>query len=44
MGGQILLVGMNEHANPQIKQYDLVRNEITIKGTYIQSYDFPKSG
>ncbi|WP_342045763.1 zinc-dependent alcohol dehydrogenase, partial [Bacillus sp. OTU530] len=41
-GGQILLVGMNEHANPQIKQYDLVRNEITIKGTYIQSYDFPK--
>ncbi|MFP3126491.1 zinc-dependent alcohol dehydrogenase family protein [Ectobacillus funiculus] len=41
-GGQILLVGMNEHANPQIKQYDLVRKEITIKGTYIQSYDFPK--
>ncbi|MCM3652293.1 zinc-dependent alcohol dehydrogenase [Metabacillus litoralis] len=41
-GGQILLVGMNEHANPQIKQYDLTKNEITVKGTYIQNYDFPK--
>jgi 2-desacetyl-2-hydroxyethyl bacteriochlorophyllide A dehydrogenase len=41
-GGQIILVGMNEHAKPQIKQYDLTRNEITVKGTIIQNYDFPK--
>lgn len=41
-GGQILLVGMNEHAKPAIKQYELTRNEITVKGTYIQKKDFPK--
>lgn len=41
-GGQILLVGMNEHALPKIKQYDLARNEVTVKGTFIQNNDFPK--
>jgi 2-desacetyl-2-hydroxyethyl bacteriochlorophyllide A dehydrogenase len=41
-GGQILLVGMNEHALPPISQYEITRNEITVKGTYIQNYDFPK--
>jgi 2-desacetyl-2-hydroxyethyl bacteriochlorophyllide A dehydrogenase len=41
-GGQILLVGMNEHAHPDIKQYDLTRNEITVKGTFIQNNNFPK--
>ncbi|MBS4208876.1 alcohol dehydrogenase catalytic domain-containing protein [Bacillus sp. FJAT-50079] len=41
-GGQILLCGMNEHANPAIKQYDLTLNEIDVKGTYIQKNDFPK--
>ncbi|GAA0318439.1 zinc-dependent alcohol dehydrogenase family protein [Oceanobacillus oncorhynchi subsp. oncorhynchi] len=41
-GGQVLVLGMNEHAAPAIKQYDITRNEITIKGTYIQNFDFPK--
>ncbi|MFF2501019.1 zinc-binding dehydrogenase [Peribacillus sp. NPDC058075] len=41
-GGQILLVGMNEHAQPPIKQYDITRHEITVKGTFIQNHDFPK--
>lgn len=41
-GGQILLVGMNEHAQPIIKQYDITRNEITVQGTFIQNNDFPK--
>lgn len=41
-GGQILLVGMNSHAKPAINQYDITRNEITVKGTYIQNHHFPK--
>ncbi|MGW9019827.1 zinc-binding dehydrogenase, partial [Priestia megaterium] len=41
-GGQILLIGMNEHALPPIKQYDITRNDITVKGTFIQNHDFPK--
>ncbi|WP_100331159.1 alcohol dehydrogenase catalytic domain-containing protein [Bacillus xiapuensis] len=41
-GGQVLLVGMNEHANPSIKQYDITRNEIAVKGTFIQKCDFPR--
>jgi 2-desacetyl-2-hydroxyethyl bacteriochlorophyllide A dehydrogenase len=41
-GGQVLLVGMNEHAIPGIEQYQITRSEITIKGTYIQNNDFPK--
>lgn len=41
-GGQVLLVGMNEHASPNISQYQITRKEITVKGTYIQNYDFPK--
>lgn len=41
-GGQILLVGMNEYAKPSISQYNITRNEVTVKGTYIQNYDFPK--
>jgi 2-desacetyl-2-hydroxyethyl bacteriochlorophyllide A dehydrogenase len=41
-GGQILLVGLNEHALPPIKQYEITRNEITVKGTFIQNHHFPK--
>ena len=33
---------MNEHASPNISQYQITRKEITVKGTYIQNYDFPK--
>ncbi|WP_068673458.1 zinc-binding dehydrogenase [Oceanobacillus sp. Castelsardo] len=41
-GGKILLVGMNDHAETTVRQYDITRNEITIQGTYIQNFDFPK--
>ncbi|MCY9665797.1 alcohol dehydrogenase catalytic domain-containing protein [Paenibacillus alginolyticus] len=42
-GGQILLVGMNSHAAPAIKQYDLTKYEITVKGTYISKFNFGKA-
>ncbi len=41
-GGQILLVGMNQHALPKIKQNDITRYEVTVKGTYISNHSFPK--
>lgn len=41
-GGQILLVGMNQHALPPIKQNDITRYEVTVKGTYISNHTFPK--
>lgn len=41
-GGKVLLVGMNEHKNQEISQYYITRNEITIMGTYIQNFNFPK--
>lgn len=41
-GGQVLLVGMNKNANPDINQYSITRNEISVKGTYIQNNKFPK--
>ncbi|MFQ5822773.1 MAG: zinc-binding dehydrogenase [bacterium] len=41
LGGRILLFGMNQHAKPPIKQYDITRNEITVMGTYIALNTFP---
>jgi threonine dehydrogenase-like Zn-dependent dehydrogenase len=41
LGGKILLFGMNQHARPPIKQYDITRNEITVMGTYIALNTFP---
>ncbi len=41
LGGRILLFGMNQHARPPIKQYDITRNEITVMGTFIARNTFP---
>lgn len=40
-GGRIVLFGMNEHARPAIKQYDVTKYEIQILGTYIARGTFP---
>lgn len=42
-GGTILLFGMNENALPQVKQYDITKNEITVVGTYIARWTFPQA-
>lgn len=42
-GGQITLFGMIEHAQPPIKQFDITRNELTIVGTFVSSYTFPRA-
>jgi threonine dehydrogenase-like Zn-dependent dehydrogenase len=41
-GGQILLLGMNQHATPPIRQHDITRYEVSVKGTYISRFSFPK--
>lgn len=40
-GGRVLLFGMNEHARPAIKAYDITKFEIQILGTYIARGTFP---
>ena len=42
-GGQITLFGMNEHANPSVKQFDITRNELSIYGTFVSPYTFPRA-
>lgn len=42
-GGNISLFGMNTHAKPAIPQCDITRSEITIVGSYVGKYTFPRS-
>lgn len=39
-GGKLTLFGMNENYKCEIKPYDIVRNEITIIGTFIDNMTF----
>lgn len=41
-GGEVLVFGMNQQAEPRLRQYDLTRREITVKGTYISRFSFPR--
>jgi 2-desacetyl-2-hydroxyethyl bacteriochlorophyllide A dehydrogenase len=40
-GGRIVLFGMNEHARPVLKQYDITKYEYQILGSYIARGTFP---
>ncbi|MCY9665808.1 alcohol dehydrogenase catalytic domain-containing protein [Paenibacillus alginolyticus] len=42
-GGQVLLLGLNSHALPAVKQYDITKNEISVKGTFISKFSFAKA-
>lgn len=42
-GGRVVLFGMNEHARPAVKQYDVTKYEIQILGTYIARGTFPQA-
>lgn len=42
-GGRILLFGMNEHARPVLKQYDITKYEYQILGSYIARGTFPQA-
>ncbi len=42
-GGKLTLFGMIEHAAPPIKQFDITRNELTIYGTFVSPYTFPRA-
>ena len=42
-GGQITLFGMSEHARPEVKQFDITRNELTVYGTFVSPYTFPRA-
>ncbi|MCB9452847.1 MAG: alcohol dehydrogenase catalytic domain-containing protein [Anaerolineaceae bacterium] len=42
-GGKITLFGMNEHAHPPVKQFDITRNELTVYGTFVSPYTFPRA-
>lgn len=42
-GGKVALFGMNETARPAIKQYDITHKELTIYGTYVGAFTFPRA-
>ena len=42
-GGRIVLFGMNEHARPVLKQYDITKCEYQILGSYIARGTFPQA-
>lgn len=41
--GQISLFGMNGHALPQVRQYDITRNELVVYGSYVGAHSFPRA-
>jgi threonine dehydrogenase-like Zn-dependent dehydrogenase len=43
VGGRVLLFGMNSRARPDVRQYDITRNELTVLGAYVGSNVFPKA-
>lgn len=42
-GGRVVLFGMNEHARPVLKQFDITKNEYQILGSYIARGTFPQA-
>lgn len=42
-GGRIVLFGMNEHARPVLKQYDITKYEYQILGSYIARGTYPQA-
>jgi threonine dehydrogenase-like Zn-dependent dehydrogenase len=42
-GGRIVLFGMNEHARPSLKQYDVTKYEYQILGSYIARGTYPQA-
>ncbi|OFX28920.1 MAG: L-threonine 3-dehydrogenase [Armatimonadetes bacterium RBG_16_67_12] len=42
-GGRIVLFGMNEHARPTLKQYDITKYEYRILGSYIARGTYPQA-
>jgi (R,R)-butanediol dehydrogenase/meso-butanediol dehydrogenase/diacetyl reductase len=42
-GGRIVLFGMNEHARPVLKQYDVTKYEYQILGSYIARGTYPQA-
>jgi len=42
-GGRIVLFGMNEHARPALKQYDITKYEYQILGSYIARGTYPQA-
>ncbi|MCL4516387.1 MAG: alcohol dehydrogenase catalytic domain-containing protein [Firmicutes bacterium] len=42
-GGRVLLFGMNQHATPAVRQFDITRHEVSVLGTYIARHTFPKA-
>lgn len=43
LGGRVILFGMNQNAEPPIRQFDITRREITVMGTYIALHTFPQA-
>jgi (R,R)-butanediol dehydrogenase/meso-butanediol dehydrogenase/diacetyl reductase len=42
-GGKISLFGMIESAAPTVKQFDITRNELTVYGSFVSPYTFPRA-
>ena len=42
-GGQIAVFGMIEHAQPQVKQFDITRNELSVMGVFVSPDTFPRA-
>ncbi|MEY4531393.1 MAG: hypothetical protein RLZZ156_2114 [Deinococcota bacterium] len=42
-GGKISLFGMIESATPSFKQFDITRNELSIYGSFVSPYTFPRA-
>jgi hypothetical protein len=41
--GKIALFGVNEAAQPPVRQYDITRNELTVIGTFVGENVFPRA-
>lgn len=41
-GGDVLVFGMNQQAEQQLRQYDLTRREVRVMGSYISHFSFPR--
>jgi len=39
--GRVVLFGMNQQAQPTVRQYDITRRELTLYGTFIGVHTFP---
>ena len=41
--GKIALFGINDHAEPAVKQYEITRNELTVFGSFVGENTFPRA-